>query len=132
MENKVFDVLKFMNENTIVKMMSNNSMICCSPAKDILSDARYSDYDVIDFQFFNNYVELTVYKIFDENKKYYFRVYQSAEGCSTGYVKLYPRDARAVKYVCNSNNWIKGEFEEWCGDFSIDLDDYFEVEDIEK
>ena len=70
---------------------------------------------------------------FEPKKQYYFRVYQSADGCISGYVKLTYEQALAVAFACNSDNWERIDSDDpWSGSFSIILDDVLSVEEVES
>ena len=57
-----------------------------------------------------------------EEKKYRYRVCQSAEGYTTGSIFLTKAQADAVEFATNPNNWDNLYEESFSGDFSISLD----------
>lgn len=63
----------------------------------------------------------------NKEKKYRYRVYQSAEGCTTGTVLLTKAQAEVVEFVTNPNNWDNLEVESYSGDFGIYIDSPEEV-----
>lgn len=68
----------------------------------------------------------------EPKKQYYFRVYQSSEGCTSGYVKLTYEQAQAVAFACDTDNWKRVDCDDpWSGSFSIILDDVLSVEEVE-
>lgn len=66
------------------------------------------------------------YKQKDE-KKYRYRVCQSAEGYTTGTIVLTKEQAQAVYYASDTHNWDSLEEESYSGDFGINIDDPEEV-----
>lgn len=56
-----------------------------------------------------------------DEKKYRYRVCQSAEGCTTGTVLLTKAQAEAVYFATDISHWDNIEAEKYSGDFSIDL-----------
>lgn len=69
---------------------------------------------------------------FEPKKQYYFRVYQSAEGLTSGYVKLTYEQAQVVAFACDTGNWKRIDCDDpWSGSFSIILDDVLSVEEVE-
>ena len=62
-----------------------------------------------------------------EEKKYRYRVYQSAEGYTTGTVLLTKAQAEAVEFATNSNNWDNLYEESYSGSFGIDINSPEEV-----
>lgn len=62
-----------------------------------------------------------------EEKKYRYRVCQSAEGCTTGTVLLTKAQAEAVEFATNPNNWDNLYEESYSGGFGIDIDNPEEV-----
>ena len=62
-----------------------------------------------------------------EEKKYRYRVCQSAEGWTTGTVLLTKAQAEAVEFATNTNNWDNLKVESFSGDFSIDINSPEEV-----
>lgn len=69
--------------------------------------------------------------ILENGKEYYFRVTQSAEGCSCGYVKMTPEQARFVNWVTDQDNWKLATFDCYDGSFSVSLDDWKTAEEVE-
>lgn len=65
-----------------------------------------------------------------EEKKYRYRVCQSAEGYTTGTIFLTKAQADAVEFATNSNNWDNLHEESFSGDFSISLDESYSPENI--
>ena len=55
-------------------------------------------------------------------KKYWYKVIQSAEGRSYGWVHLTEDEAALIAKVSDSNNWINSEIDDWSGSFWIELD----------
>ncbi len=74
---------------------------------------------------------MSVQAFLREDMEYYFTVGTIAEGYCNGYVKLTPAQARAVAYALDKRNWVLREGEGYSGNFSIDLDDWKTVEEIE-
>ena len=62
-----------------------------------------------------------------EEKKYRYRVCQSAEGWTTGTVLLTKAQAEAVEFATNTNNWDNLDVESYSGDFSIYIDNPEEI-----
>lgn len=70
---------------------------------------------------------------FDPKKQYYFRVSKSADGYTSGYVKLTYEQALAVAFACNIDNWKRIDNDDpWSGSFSISMDDVLSVEEVER
>ena len=65
-----------------------------------------------------------------EEKKYRYRVCQSAEGCTTGTVLLTKAQAEAVEFATNTNNWDNLDVESYSGDFSIYIDESYDPANI--
>lgn len=65
-----------------------------------------------------------------EEKKYRYRVCQSADGYTTGTILLTKAQAEAVEFATNSNNWDNLYEESFSGDFSISLDESYSPENI--
>lgn len=63
----------------------------------------------------------------NEKKKYRYRVYQSAEGSTTGTVLLTKAQAEAVSFATDPNNWDNLQVESYSGGFGIDIDNPEEV-----
>lgn len=62
-----------------------------------------------------------------DEKKYRYRVCQSAEGCTTGTVLLTKAQAEAVRFATDIIYWDDLEEESYSGDFCIDIDNPEEV-----
>lgn len=60
-----------------------------------------------------------------EEKKYRYRVCQSAEGWTTGTVLLTKAQAEAVEFATNTDNWDNLDVESYSGDFSIYIDESY-------
>lgn len=58
----------------------------------------------------------------NEEKKYRYHVYQSAEGDTTGTVLLTKAQAEAVYFATDTNNWDNLNVESYSGDFGIYVD----------
>jgi len=132
MENNMIDVLRSLANSTEV------AVIDCVTGKTIqvgrvydLMERDYSYYTVKQFMFTDSRVVLSVEATLCEDKEYYFAVGTAAEGYSRGYVKLTPAQARAVAYACDKGNWVRYEDEGYSGSFSIILDDWKTVDEIE-
>ena len=65
-----------------------------------------------------------------EEKKYRYRVCQSAEGWTTGTVLLTKAQAEAVEFATNTDNWDNLDVESSSGDFSIYIDESYDPENI--
>lgn len=65
-----------------------------------------------------------------EEKKYRYRVCQSAEGYTTGSIFLTKAQADAVEFATNPNNWDNLYEESFSGGFSISLDESYSPENI--
>lgn len=65
-----------------------------------------------------------------EEKKYRYRVCQSAEGYTTGTILLTKAQADAVEFATNTNNWDNLYEESFSGDFSICIDESYSPENI--
>lgn len=63
----------------------------------------------------------------NEEKKYCYRVYQRAEGCTTGTILLTKAQAEVVEFATNPNNWDNLEVENYSGDFCIYIDNPEEI-----
>lgn len=131
------------NDMTNVLLALDNSVqvavIDCATEKTIqegkvcdIMKRDYSCYTVTNFVFTGNKVIMSVQAALCEDKKYYFKVSQTADGYSCGYVKLTPAQARAVAYACNTKNWLFYEDSGgYSGNFNINLNDWTTVEEIE-
>lgn len=62
-----------------------------------------------------------------EEKKYRYRLYQIAEGCTTGTILLTKAQAEVVEFATNPDNWDNLEVEDYSGDFGIYIDSPEEV-----
>ena len=62
-----------------------------------------------------------------EEKKYRYRVCQSAEGCTTGTILLTKSQAEAVYFATDTTNWDNFDGQSYSGYFSIDIDNPEEV-----
>lgn len=62
-----------------------------------------------------------------EEKKYRYRVCQSAEGCTTGTILLTKSQAEAVYFATDTTNWDNFDAESYSGYFSIYIDNPEEV-----
>ena len=62
-----------------------------------------------------------------DEKKYRYRVCQSAEGCTTGTVLLTKAQAEAVRFATDIIYWDDLEEESYSGDFCIDIDNPEEI-----
>lgn len=62
-----------------------------------------------------------------DEKKYRYRVCQSAEGCTTGTVLLTKAQAEAVRFATDIIYWDNLEEESYSGIFCIDIDNPEEV-----
>ena len=62
-----------------------------------------------------------------DEKKYRYRVCQSAEGCTTGTVLLTKSQAEAVRFATDIIYWDDLEEESYSGGFCIDIDSPEEV-----
>ena len=62
-----------------------------------------------------------------DEKKYRYRVCQSAEGCTTGTVLLTKAQAEAVRFATDIIYWDNLEEESYSGSFCIDIDNPEEV-----
>ena len=78
------------------------------------------------------YINAGIDDLSPEGTKFYWKVWQSAEGCTDGYVLLTKKEAEIVSYATDWNNWKCVNDESWSGSFSIDLDNPIPVEDFEK
>ena len=65
-----------------------------------------------------------------EEKKYRYRVCQSAEGWTTGTVLLTKAQAEAVEFATNTDNWDNLDVESYSGDFSIYIDESYDSGNI--
>ena len=65
-----------------------------------------------------------------EEKKYRYRVCQSAEGYTTGTVLLTKAQAEAVEFATNTDNWDNLDVESYSGDFSIYIDESYDSGNI--
>ena len=65
-----------------------------------------------------------------EEKKYRYRVCQSAEGYTTGTVLLTKAQAEAVEFATNTDNWDNLDVESYSGDFSIYIDESYDPANI--
>lgn len=65
-----------------------------------------------------------------EEKKYRYRVCQSAEGWTTGTVLLTKAQAEAVEFATNTKNWDNLDVESYSGDFSIYIDESYDSGNI--
>ena len=97
---------------------------------------EFCDKEVVKFEqvsgFYRVYLDVTLADIADEDTKFYWKVWQSAEGYSTGYVKLTKKEAEIVSYATSQDNWKHLNDESWSGCFSIDLDNPISEEDFEN
>lgn len=133
MENNMIDVFRSLANSTEVEIID------CVTGKTLqvgrvcdLMERDYSCYTVTNFVFTENKVIMSVQAALCEDKKYYFKVSQTADGYSCGYVKLTPAQARAVAYACNTKNWLFYEDSGgYSGNFNINLNDWTTVEEIE-
>lgn len=132
MENNMIDVLRSLDNTTGV------AVIDCATGKTIqegkvydLKERDYSCYAVKNFIFTGNIVIMSVQAALCEDKEYYFAVSTAAEGYSKGYVKLTPAQARAVAYACDKRNWVLYEDESYSGSFSIDLNDWKTIAEMD-
>lgn len=62
-----------------------------------------------------------------DEKKYRYRVCQSAEGCTTGTVLLTKAQAEAVYFATDTTNWDNFDAESYSGYFGIYIDNPEEV-----
>lgn len=62
-----------------------------------------------------------------DEKKYHYRVCQSAEGCTTGTILLTKAQAKAVYYATDISHWDNLDAEKYSGSFCIDIDNPEEV-----
>lgn len=60
-------------------------------------------------------------------KKYRYRVENSAEGISYGYVDLTKKEAEIVAYATNEANWKNAHDDGYSGYFIIDIDHPMEI-----
>ena len=60
-----------------------------------------------------------------QEKKYRYRVCQSAEGYTAGTIFLTKAQADAVEFATNTNNWDNLKAESFSGDFSICIDESY-------
>lgn len=67
-----------------------------------------------------------------DEKEYYFRVTQAAEGYSTGYFKMTLEQARFINRVADQRNWVLSDLDCYSGCFNVDLEDYKTVEEVEN
>lgn len=128
--------MKFFELKSIIDM--NKCTIHCKDNTVIDYNKHWKvvyESDVISFTCNENGYDIVIDYVpvkFDPKKQYYFRVYQSAEGCTSGYVKLTYEQALAVAFACNSDNWKRIDSDDpWSGSFSIILDDVLSVEEVE-
>lgn len=63
----------------------------------------------------------------NKEKKYRYRVCQSADGYTTGTILLTKAQAEVVEFVTNPNNWDNLEVESYSGGFGIYIDNSEEV-----
>ena len=77
-------------------------------------------------------VYLSDIPVLQDGVEYYFRVTQAAEGCSTGYVKMTPEQARFVNKVVDQSNWVLSQIDAYDGCFHVDLEDFKIVEEVEN
>ena len=90
----------------------------------------YGEREVISWNDSSNSIFITIEgEAYNSNQKFYFQVCTSAEGYASGKVKLTIKQARAVAYATNKDNWEDYQDEGWSGGFSIDLDSMEPVED---
>lgn len=62
-----------------------------------------------------------------DEKKYRYRVCQSAEGCTTGTILLTKSQAEAVYFATDTTNWDNFDAESYSGYFSIYIDNPEEI-----
>lgn len=133
MENNMIDVFRSLANSTEVEIID------CVTGKTIqegkvydLMERDYTCYTVTNIIFTGNKVIMSVQASLCEDKEYYFAVGTMAEGYSNGYVKLTPAQARAVAYACDKDNWILYEDDGYSGSFSINLNDWKTIAEIEE
>lgn len=127
---KFFELRPIINMNKFTIRGKDDIVIDYNKHKEVVdkSDVVSFTCDESEYNIVIDYVAMK----FEPKKQYYFRVYQSAEGCVSGYVKLTYEQALAVAFACNSDNWKRIDCDEpWSGSFSIILDDVLSVEDVE-
>ena len=111
-------------------------MIDCVMEKDVVRFDCIMEKDVVKFENNNGvydiYIDISITEICDEDTKFYWKVWQSAEGCTDGYVLLTKKEAEIVFYATNQDNWKHLNDESWSGCFSIDLDNPISEEDFEN
>lgn len=133
MENNMIDVLRSLANSTEVVVIDCETQKIIQQGKVYkLMERDYSYYTVKQFMFTNNKVIMYVQAALCEDKEYYFAVATMGEGYSSGYVKLTPAQAKVVAYACDERNWVLYESEDYSGSFSISLDDWKTVEEIER
>ena len=78
------------------------------------------------------YINAGIDDLSPEGTKFYWKVWQSAEGCTDGYVLLTKKEAEIVSYVTDQDNWKHLSDEPYSGCFSIDLDNPIPVDEFER
>lgn len=133
MENNMIDVLRSLANSTEVAVIDRiaGKTLQVGRVCDLM-ERDYSYYTVKQFMFTDSRVVMYVEAALCEDKEYYFAVANTANNYSWGYVKLTPAQARAVAYACDKRNWVLREGDEgYSGQFSIDLDNWKTIAEIE-
>lgn len=132
MENNMIDVLRSLANSTEVAVIDRvaGKTLQVGRVCDLM-ERDYSCYTVKQFMFTDSRVVMYVEANLCEDKEYYFSVGTIAEGYCNGYVKLTPVQARAVAYALDKRNWVLRDGEGYSGNFSIDLDDWKTIAEIE-
>jgi hypothetical protein len=66
-----------------------------------------------------------------DGKEYYFKVIQSAEAESSGYVRMTLKEAKFMNSVADSDNWMFAELNPYSGSFRVDLEDWKTIVEVE-
>ena len=127
---KFFELRPIINMNKCTIRGKDNIVIDYNKHQEVVNKSDVVSF-TCDENGYNVVIDYAAMK-FEPKKQYYFRVYQSAEGLASGYVKLTYEQAIAVAFACNSDNWkIIDCYDPWSGSFSISFDDVLSVEEVE-
>lgn len=62
-----------------------------------------------------------------QNKKYKYKVSNTADDATVGYIQLTPEEAKIVEYAMNEENWDIDKQGEYSGLFEIDVNNPIEI-----